>query len=332
MLREDGRALVNERKSYCFEDYMMRHLRHYSSNMNTTTINPTAINPTDTASTRGPLLSESPLRIALVMVYTAVLVVGLSGITLMINVLKSNLRSVTTVAVLNLIVAHLIFLPTVPFRIDYFVRNRWDLPPWVCNVASAMIFIHMYLSFIVYVVVLTLRFHSFYKRTKTEDFYRRLHSVAFSAAVWAVVLIVGVLIICFSYGRHTATHTCFNFGSKIEDPGVKEINYVISTTFVIVPCVLGAIQAHILLSITRQYGATSCSQQEFWAQMKSLCFVLVMFVCFVPYHIFRMYYLSHKHMEDKNELFLAITALSCVDLLTFVKRGACHSCGIARVC
>lgn len=262
-------------------------------------------------------------------IYAVVLMVGIPGVVLMINVLKSNLRSVTTVAVLNLIVAHLIFLPTVPFRIDYFFRNRWDLGLMMCKVVSAMIFIHMYLSFIIYVVLLVIRFHSFYKRTRTEDFYRRLHSVMFSAAVWAVVVLAGTLLVVFTYGNGVERdpNTCFNFGSTIQKTWVKVINYLISATFVIVPCVLGAIQAHILLSIAQQYGAMTCSQQEFWAQMKSLCFVVVMLVCFVPYHIFRMHYLSHSDEEETNELFLAITALSCADLLTFVRKGACRSCG-----
>ena len=249
----------------------------------------------------------------------------------MINVLKSNLRSVTTVAVLNIIVAHLLFLPSIPFRIDYYARNSWDLPSWVCRVVSAMIHIHMYISFIIYVAVLTLRFHGFYKRAERQVFYRKLHSLGASAAIWAVVLIVIPLVLCFNYGEESDSNTCFRFGSRINDPGVREINYIISAVFLIVPIVLSGIQGHILLTIIRQYGATSSSQQEFWAQVKSLCFVLIMLVCFVPYHIFRMHYLSNPELEDENEIFLAITALSCFDLLIFVWRGACHSCSRANV-
>ncbi|XP_041923158.1 probable G-protein coupled receptor 141 [Alosa sapidissima] len=273
-----------------------------------------------------PPLSSSPDRIALIGIYMVVLMVGTLGIVLMINVLKCNLRSVTTVAVLNLIVAHLIFMPTIPFRIDYYIRNRWDLPPQMCKIVSSMVHIHMYLSFLIYVIVLTLRFYIFYKRTESPDFHRKLHSLGASGTIWTVVLIVVPAVTFLSYGGQSE-NTCFNFGSRMKESGVQAINYIISGVFITVPIVLCAIQVNILLSITKQYGANFSSQQEFWAQIKSLCFVLIMLVCFVPYHIFRLHYVANPNIESQNEIFLAITGLSCIDLLTFVGRGACFSCG-----
>lgn len=270
-----------------------------------------------------------PNRISLICIYIVVFVIGTFGVALMINVLKSNLRSVTTVAVLNLILAHVIFLPTIPFRIYYYWKGSWDLSVEVCKMASSMIHIHMYLSFIIYVVMLTLRFCMFYKQTESPEFHRKLHSLGASAAVWAVVFIAGPLLMFFSYGKkndNKSSNTCFNFGSRIEEPAVRAMNYIISTVFITVPIALCAVQAHILLTITRHYGTSSTKQQEFWAQMKSLNFVLIMLVCFVPYHIFRMHYLAHPDIESVNEIFLAITGLSCIDLLT-LGRGACHSCG-----
>lgn len=247
----------------------------------------------------------------------------------MANVLKSNLRSVTTVALLNLIVAHVLFLPTIPFRIDYYVRNTWDLPGWVCIMVSSMIHVHMYLSFFIYVAMLILRFNIFFKKTENPEFHRKLHSLGASAAVWAVFLIGGPVMMS-SYGKKNgekmANNTCFDSGYRMKETGVRIINYVISLVFITIPIALSAVQAHILLTVKGKYGASSTHRQEFWAQMKSLNFVLIMLVCFVPYHMFRLYYLSHSHLESQNEIFLAMTALSCIDLLT-LGRGACHLCG-----
>ncbi|XP_062377495.1 probable G-protein coupled receptor 141 [Sardina pilchardus] len=301
--------------------------------MNTTTTNG-LVSSTPTSSVNSnngsQPLSNSPGRIALIGIYVVVLMVGTLGIVLMIKVLKCNLRSVTTVAVLNLIVAHLLFLPTIPFRIHYYVRDSWDLPPEMCRMVSFMIHIHMYISFLIYVIVLILRFYIFYKRTESPDFHRKLHSLGASGTIWIVVSIV-MLVVFKSYGDDNIKNntTCFTFGKRTGELGVRVINYIISGVFITVPIVLCAVQINILRSIRRQYGATFSSQQEFWAQMKSLCFVLIMLVCFVPYHLFRIYYVTGitVEKESQNEIFLAITGLSCLDLLTFVGRGACYSCG-----
>lgn len=277
--------------------------------------------------------------ISLICIYMLIFVTGILGVAVMIKVLKSNLRSVTTVSVLNLIMAHIIFLPTIPFRIDYYVRESWDLPPWVCQLVSGLIHIHMYLSFIIYVVMLILRFYIFHKHTESPEFHRKLHAFGASAAVWAVVFIVGPPVLFRMYGNNNEENmlkkTCFNFGSRMEETSVRVMNYIISCVFITVPIVLCAVQAHILLTVTRHYGASSTQQQEFWAQMKNLNFVLVMLVCFVPYHIFRIHYVSHiahnshSNIEAQNEIFLAITGLSCIDLLMLGCRVCCRSCGRA---
>ncbi|KAL1006609.1 hypothetical protein UPYG_G00074400 [Umbra pygmaea] len=111
-------------------------------------------------------------NIALVFIYSLVLVIGFIGLGLMIHILKYNMRSVITIAMLNLSLAHLLFLLTVPFRIYYYYTNNWGLGHPLCRAISAMIHVHMYLVFVFYIVILIIRLLGFHSKKDSYEFYR----------------------------------------------------------------------------------------------------------------------------------------------------------------
>nr|XP_015210488.1 PREDICTED: probable G-protein coupled receptor 141 isoform X1 [Lepisosteus oculatus] len=279
-----------------------------------------------------------PLRVALITIYSCVLLGGSVSIGLVICVLKSNIRSVTTTAVLNLIVVHIIFLLTVPFRIHYYVTDTWDLGPFFCKLVSAMIHAHMYIAFVFYVAILVVRYRSFYLKRDKVEFYRKLHALWASAGVWGIMLVIVLPIYITKYGNsgNYTSSQCFRFESELKETYVVVLNYVIIIIVVLVASGLKGFQMYIFWKILRRYRSECSSYQEFWAQVKSFAFVMVMFVCFVPYHVFRIYYLVKQNNEDEkmdlhwqNEVFLALTALSCFDLLTFAGKASCIACNSA---
>ncbi|XP_038819315.1 probable G-protein coupled receptor 141 [Salvelinus namaycush] len=274
-------------------------------------------------------------RYALLSIYTIVLVGGTISMSLMINIIKSNVRSVTTTAVLNLIVVHFVFLLTVPFRLYFYAAGEWHLGPNFCKVVSAMIHAHMYLAFVFYVIILVIRYLSFFRRFNQVEFYRRLHALGASAAVWGLMLIVVVPLTAVKYGSSTDNNTttndnqCFNFGGIFDEKHtVAVLNYIICALIIVVTLALACCQVWILGCVYRTHRAMIFSQQEFWAQIKSLCFMLVIIVCFVPYNVFRIYYVSNYNvsLQMKNEFALAVTTFSCFDMLTFIGRGSFRPC------
>lgn len=78
-------------------------------------------------------------------------------ISILFLLVKMNTRSVTTTAVINLVVIHSVFLLTVPFRLIYLIENTWGFGLPFCKFVSAMLHIHMYLTFLFYVVILVIR-------------------------------------------------------------------------------------------------------------------------------------------------------------------------------
>uniref|UniRef100_A0A3Q3J0C4 G-protein coupled receptors family 1 profile domain-containing protein n=1 Tax=Monopterus albus TaxID=43700 RepID=A0A3Q3J0C4_MONAL len=266
----------------------------------------------------------------LLAIYSVVLLSGTISLSLMMHMMKSGSTSITSIAVLNLIFCHFVFLLTVPFRIYYYASRNWSLGIGLCKVVSSMIHIHMYMSFIFYVIILITRLMAFYKNVEQLGFFRRIHAFLLSAVVWIVVLISVPLTIVYHYGEknkhnHSDNSTCFKFGSNIT-PSVKWSNYFISTLIIVVATVLTAFQANVVWVLYRKHHQEITYQQDFGAQLKSLCFALIMVVCFIPYHMFRLHYIEHIEQENINEVFLSLTTFTCFDMLTFLGRRSCRTC------
>uniref|UniRef100_A0A4W4F468 G-protein coupled receptors family 1 profile domain-containing protein n=1 Tax=Electrophorus electricus TaxID=8005 RepID=A0A4W4F468_ELEEL len=267
---------------------------------------------------------------ALITIYVVVLVAGSVGLALMIRVLKANLHSWTTIALLNLIFAHLIFLLTVPFRIYYYATGFWYLTMSFCKLVSAMIHIHMYIVFVIYAVILTVHFLQYYKKMEQMVFDRMLHAMAASAGMWSILIIV-VPIILKNYGNtKQQAYSCFDFHNELENQFTFVLNVFLSVGMVLVSIVLSYVLAIILHSVVRKHGRAFRAHQEFWAQMKHVSLMLIILICLVPYQLFRLYYLRNaERLKEHNEVFLAFTTLTCFDmLLLFSGKGICQRCGV----
>lgn len=293
--------------------------------MTTTSVPPTSKAVTD----------MKDYNVVLIVIYSVVLLCGTISLSLMMHIMKSSSTSTTSIAVLNLIFAHFIFLLTVPFRIYYYVANHWSLSLGWCKMVSSMIHIHMYMSFIFYVIILITRLLTFYNKANRMVHFQRIHAFLLSAFVWIAVLVVVPCVIHFSYGkgnengeRNNPDRQCFKFGKNIKT--AITANYIISTLIIVVATTLTALQAKVLWVLYKKHRQGCTSQQDFGAQLKSLCFALIMVVCFIPYHLFRFYYLQHIELQSINEVLLSLTTFNCLDMLTFMGRRTCNICFVGR--
>ncbi|XP_074145412.1 putative G-protein coupled receptor 141 [Sminthopsis crassicaudata] len=259
--------------------------------------------------------------------YGAVFVGGVAGVLCVLSALaKMNSRSVTTAAVINLVLVHGLFLLTVPFRLVYLVRHKWYFGLPFCKLASAMLHLHMYLTFVLYAGVLLARYLVFFGFRDKVEFYRKLHAAAASAALWALVLLAVVPPLLTQYGSlgDYDRSRCFEFQGELRAAWVRAVNYAAAVAVLAAGLGLLAVQGVVLAATGRRLPRARLAHQEFWAQLKSLVFVGVIFVCFLPYQCFRLYYLGAPAAPDPcgpaalyNEILLGVTALSCLDLLLF---------------
>ncbi|XP_052473403.1 probable G-protein coupled receptor 141 [Carassius gibelio] len=270
------------------------------------------------------------IRIALLVLYIFIFLAGTLNVVLMSCMLQSQRRlSFTKVSVINLIAVHSFFLLTVPFRIYYYASDGfWILGIHFCKIVSVMIHAHMYLSFIFYAFLLIVRYVEHSVRHHKLKFHRILHATIASATVWLVIFgsLFPATIAKYGKAQNDSTH-CFHFGKALMDPTVKTLNYVICILVILVWSVLAFFQVYFLLKVSKTFGKATCQRQEFWAQLKNVVFLLVVFFCFLPYQGFRVYYVSEygktEEMNYINEVLLAFTAFSCIDMIAFAGRDVC---------
>lgn len=268
-------------------------------------------------------------RISLLVLYIFIFLAGTLNVLLMSCMLQAQkLLSFTKVSVINLIAVHVFFLLTVPFRIYYYASGTWVLGIYFCKIVSLMIHAHMYLAFIFYAILLIVRFIENCEHQHKLEFHRILHALIASATIWLIVFSSVFPATLANYGtmQNDSTH-CFHFGQAIEMAAVKILNYVICILVILIWCVLALFQVYFLIYVSKTHGKAIYQRQEFWAQMKNLVFLLVMFFCFVPYQGFRVYFVSKYNnankINDINEVFLAVTAFSCFDMIVFAGRDIC---------
>ncbi|XP_072425702.1 probable G-protein coupled receptor 141 [Chiloscyllium punctatum] len=269
----------------------------------------------------------STYNAALIAIYTLVLVGGSTGAIIMTWKIKTDSKSVTSTAMVNLILMHTFFLLTVPFRISYYVLAEWKFGEMLCRLVSAMIHAHMYLCFVFYVSIVVIRMISFFREKKTMEFYQPWHAGAVSLVVWTLVFFAVFPLFLGFYGTSKKYNQkqCFQFQAEIAKEFVKFVNHLSGAIVLSTICVLLAIQIYIIMKLTNKHVGTFRKQQQFGAQTKTLLFLLIMILCFLPYLGFRLFYINQIVMypcsltlHTVNEIFLALTAMSCFDVLTFL--------------
>ncbi|XP_039533974.1 probable G-protein coupled receptor 141 [Pimephales promelas] len=269
-------------------------------------------------------------RIALLVLYTFIFLSGTLNVLLISCMLQSQRRlSFTKVSVINLIAVHSIFLLTVPFRIYYYAFNEaWILGMYFCKIVSLMVHAHMYLAFIFYAFLLIVRYVEQSDTQHRLEFHRILHATIASAIVWLVIFgsMFPVTMAKYGIAQNDSTQ-CFQFGQALHKPAVKTLNYVICIVVILGWSLLALFQVYFLLYVRKRFGKAMCQHQQFWAQLKNIVFLSIMFFCFVPYQGFRLYYVSVYGNTEKlshiNEIFLAVTAFSCFDMIIFAGRDIC---------
>ncbi|KAJ8418660.1 hypothetical protein AAFF_G00001590 [Aldrovandia affinis] len=265
--------------------------------------------------------SNLGFRVSLLVIYIVALLGGTIGVFLMARFLKKskNKISITTTSIINLVVAHSLFLLTLPFRIDYYATNTWRYPFSFCKLVSISIHIHLYLCFFFYMAILIVRLLTC---LPSRDSYRPLIAFIASAAVWLLLMVSIFPATWLEYGKmgHYNKGQCFEFHAEIKKDHVKYINITIGGVVIAACAAVVVFQAVVLTKVVKSSQDNLWSQLNFRAQLKNLTFLSIMVFCLLPYHVFRIYYVLNIHdkISWHNEIYLSITTLCCLDLITFL--------------
>ncbi|KPP69543.1 hypothetical protein Z043_111690 [Scleropages formosus] len=284
------------------------------------------------------LLDDSTLRIPLALTYSFFFVFGLAGnllalwVFMFVHVKKNSVR----VFLINVAIADLILLVCLPFRIFYHSNsNQWPLGQTWCKVVGNVFYMNMYIS------IILLGFISVDRYIKIQQGApRRLQGSGWSAAVCAVVWVFAIAsvipMIMFSEGNEEK-NKCFQYKQRQKAKGKAYFNLFLVVFFWLIFIFLmvsyGKIAAKLLRASRKKPDLPNALRYNRTA--KKSFFVLFLFtICFVPYHIFRIFYIHSQVsdtpcywrgiMDKTNEVVLLLSAFnSCLDpVMYFLLSGS----------
>ncbi|XP_009931978.2 putative G-protein coupled receptor 141 [Opisthocomus hoazin] len=264
------------------------------------------------------------LHTILIALYINDLAGGTLGVIMMSHQLfQRRSQSVMTIIIINLLVLHTFMLLSIPFRLSYYILREWKFGRFTCKLASAIIYLHMYTTFTFYVAIIIIRLFQLE--------FRKCYTTTWVAAVWLVGVLVVTPVFLSYYGTSKTYHSsqCFQFHKEIQEVPMVIVNYCLVGVLVAVCAVLTLIQVAVIYRLAVKYWPDINSHVEFRAQAKSFFFILVTLVCFMPHHVFRVYYIQNCHLDKDhkllpyNEIFLALTTMCCLDMLCFIA-GIAH--------
>uniref|UniRef100_A0A4X2L6C4 G-protein coupled receptors family 1 profile domain-containing protein n=1 Tax=Vombatus ursinus TaxID=29139 RepID=A0A4X2L6C4_VOMUR len=247
-----------------------------------------------------PAHCDDHCRRVLATLYSIVLLGGTASTIMMSHVLlQRNSQSIITVIIANIIVLHSILLLSLPFRLSYYFLLEWKFGWFICPVISSMVHFHMYFTFVFYVAIIVIRLLIYFKRFPLQEL-QKCHVIALSVAIWL--------------------HHCFQFYQELNHTPVIVINYCMIGIIMVTVLILSLIQLVVITQLTKTLWPEMLTHQEFRAHINSFFFLVVIIVCFLPHHTFRVFFIQNYFQNKKPELILygeickALTTVCCLDM------------------
>ncbi|XP_058144159.1 C-C chemokine receptor type 1 [Dasypus novemcinctus] len=143
--------------------------------------------------------------------YSLVFIIGLVGNTLVVLVLLQykRLKSMTGIYLLNLAISDLLFLFTLPFWIDYKLKDDWLFGDAMCKLLSGLYYIGLY-SEVFFIVLLTIdRYLAIVHAVSALRARSFAFGVLTSIATWTLAILASIPGLYFSKAQWELTHhTC----------------------------------------------------------------------------------------------------------------------------
>ncbi|NXN32307.1 GP174 protein, partial [Nycticryphes semicollaris] len=217
-------------------------------------------------------------------------------------------KSKAIIFMINLAVADLAHVLSLPLRIYYYVNSIWPFGNIICLMCFYLKYLNMYASICFLTCISIQRYFFLYQPFKAKDWKRR-YDLAISAAVW---LFVGAACLPFPIMRDTnSTNTCF------ADLKVRQIDSTAATVLMTGAAeVVGFIIPLIIISFCTwktkvslrsvQIPMQNSSERQKALRMVSMC-AIVFYVCFAPYHISFFFFMLVKEKVITNCFLSTIT-------------------------
>ncbi|XP_075690523.1 putative P2Y purinoceptor 10 [Rhinoderma darwinii] len=259
--------------------------------------------------------------------YTVIFIPGLLANSVALWLLRSfiNKKSKAIIFMINLALADLLHVLSLPLRIYYYINHTWPFRNFICLLCFYLKFLNMYAS-IVFLTLISVQRYVFTTNPFKAKGWKRRYDVAISICVW---IVVGAACLPFpiyrSSGLNITSTSCF------ADLGTKKMN-----TMTVIIMLVGAelsgflipliIITYCTLKTRAELKRDSLRCENMKEKHKALRMVVtcasVFFICFTPYHIIFFFYVMvnsniihsctvQKVIMDLHPFSLCLASINC---------------------
>ncbi|XP_075960482.1 putative G-protein coupled receptor 34b [Anarhichas minor] len=279
--------------------------------------------------TQEPCVHHDALQIPLAVLYTIIFILGLVGnlVALLVFFCVDSKKNSVRVFLINIAFADLLLVVCLPFRILYHSRgNVWTLGPILCKVVGNLFYMNMYISVTLLGLISVDRYLKIQRGARVQHRLRTTRwSTAICAVVWTVAFAFTLALLIAQ--NPPQSDRCFHYKKLHNAEWKAYINIFVLVVFWLVFISLVVSYGKIALKLLRasQEKPDLPNASRYTRTARKSFFILFLFtVCFVPYHMVRVFYIKTQitvtscfwqGVADKaNEVALLFSALnSCLD-------------------
>ncbi|XP_067898774.1 cysteinyl leukotriene receptor 1-like [Heterodontus francisci] len=250
--------------------------------------------------------------------YSIVFAVGLLSNILALFVFYriAKRKNATTVYLMNLAVADLLFVLSLPLRIVYYLRNGdWPFRDFLCRISTYIFYVSMYCSIFFLTCLSISRYLSIAHHARHQRVFTFRRCIITCVSVWIFVCVTAAPFLRTGSQDFNGKIKCFEPVHVISWSRIAKMNYFALAIGFLVPFTIILICYSLII---KHLMGVSWESKRVKRDIAMIMLVLgVFFVCFLPYHVQRtvhLHFLVHHHnnCDLENILRKSVVATLCL--------------------
>ncbi|XP_059188849.1 P2Y purinoceptor 1-like [Centropristis striata] len=222
-------------------------------------------------------------------VYILVFIVGLVANGWGLKCLLQNWKNlrIINVFVLNLGLADILYLLTLPFLVVYYLmESKWIFGDAFCKITRFCFNLNLYGSIGFLTCISVYRYLVIVHPIRVMGRITLTHSVGISVMVWLLVSVQSLPDMFFTKTSVNSTEGCYDTTNKIyvEDYLKYSLGWTLTGFFIPLLIILGC-YGHVIVVLCRSNTTDKLLKQRC---LKLLCILILLFsVCYIPHHVLK---------------------------------------------
>lgn len=275
-------------------------------------------------------LSEDYKQIYLPLTYSIVFVLGLplNGTVLWLSWRQTKRWSCATIYLVNLMVADLLYVLTLPFLIvAYSLGDWWPFGELLCRLVRFLFYTNLYGSILLLTCISVHRFLGVCHPLRSLPYRTRRHALRGAAATWALVVLQLLPTLGFAHTDYiNGQMVCYDMTDRENFDRFFAYSMVLTLSgFVLPSLVILVCYSLMVRSLAKPAETLEGTGNTTRAKsIRTILLVCSLFaLCFVPFHVSRSLYITLRFLTSQDCQLLTVASVAYKVWRPLVSMSSC---------